>query len=171
MGTDQDGALYRSDNGAETWIKLALPAETNCPTSLLIDPENPDYLVLSAWGRSSKTEGSLTVGGGIFVSQDNGMTWKNVLNKDQYIHDLTYDPRNKRYYACGFSCSAYWSDDKAETWTRIRGFNHKLGRRVDIDPKNQDMVYINTYGGGVWHGPARGDENAVEDIVTPIISY
>ena len=27
--------------------------------------------------------------------------------------------------------------------------------------------YIITFGGGVWHGPSRGDENAIEDIVTP----
>jgi photosystem II stability/assembly factor-like uncharacterized protein len=171
LGTDQDGALYRSDNGAEKWTKLALPPETNCPTSLLIDPENPDFLVLSAWGRSSKTRLSQSIGGGIFISKDDGQTWENVLNKDQYIHDLTYDVRNKRYYACGFSSSAYLSDDKAQTWKRIKGFNHKLGRRVDIDPLNPEMIYINTYGGGVWHGPAKGDPSAVEDIITPVLAY
>jgi photosystem II stability/assembly factor-like uncharacterized protein len=170
-GTDQDGALYRSDNGAEKWTKLVLPAKTNCPTSLLTDPENPDYLILSAWGSSSKTLFSSTVGGGIFISKNNGQTWENVLDKDQYIHDLTYDPRNKRYYACGFNSSAYFSDDKAQTWRRIKGFNHKLGRRVDIDPLNPDMIYINTYGGGVWHGPAKGDPNAIEDIITPVLKY
>jgi photosystem II stability/assembly factor-like uncharacterized protein len=170
-GSDQDGALYRSDNAAEKWTKLSLPAETNCPTSLLINPDNPDYLVLSAWGRSSRNGFSSGVGGGIFISKDDGKTWENVLNKDQYIHDLTYDPRNKRYYACGFNSSAYYSDDKAETWKRIKGFNHKLGRRVDIDPLNPEMIYINTYGGGVWHGPAKGDPNAVEDIITPVLAY
>jgi photosystem II stability/assembly factor-like uncharacterized protein len=171
IGSDHDGALYRSDDGAETWVKLTLPYETNCPTSLLIDPENADYLVLSAWGRNSAKKFSQCIGGGIFISKDNGKNWKQVLQKDQFIHDLTFDPRNKRYYACGFSSSAYWSDNKGETWTRIKGFNHKLGRRVDIDPLNQEMVYINTYGGGVWHGPAKGDPNAIEDIITPILAY
>jgi hypothetical protein len=74
-------------------------------------------------------------------------------------------------YACGFSSSAYRSEDQGKSWIRIKGFNHKLGRRVDIDPGNPAMVYISTYGGGMWHGPAKGDENAVEDIVTPVVAY
>ncbi len=167
-GTDQDGALYRSSDGAESWIRMTLPAETNGPTCLLADPHDPGHLVLSAWGRKGKKMNSEFIGGGIFVSSNDGKTWKQTLEKDQFIHDLTYDPRNKRYYACGFSGSAYRSDDNAETWERIRGFNHKFGRRVDIDPLDEESIYINTYGGGVWHGPATGDKDAVEDIITPI---
>lgn len=171
IGSDQDGALYLSEDNAETWVKMTLPSETNCPTSLLIDPENADNLILSAWGRSSKTLFSPCIGGGIFISADAGKTWKPVLQKDQFIHDLTFDPRIKRYYACGFSSSAYWSDDKGETWARIKGFNHKLGRRVDIDPGNSDKIFITTYGGGVWYGPAKGDDQAAEDILTEAVAY
>ncbi len=171
IGTDQDGALYRSVNGAETWMKVALPAEANSPTSLLVDPGNQYYLVLSTWGRTGDTQFSQCSGGGIYISKDDGKNWKSVFLKDQFIHELTYDPRNKRYYACGFSSSAYWSDDMGETWTRIKGYNHKLGRRVDLDPENPGMIYISSYGGGVWYGPAKGDPNAIEDIITPALSY
>jgi photosystem II stability/assembly factor-like uncharacterized protein len=170
-GTERDGAVYRSDDGAETWKKMDLPSETNCPTSLIIDPENPRFFMLSAWGRDSKGSTSPCTGGGIYTSADEGKTWKPVLQKDQFIHDLTYDSRNKRYYACGFNSSAYWSDNQGETWNRIRGFNHKLGRRVDIDPADPEKIFITTYGGGVWYGPAKGDVNAAEDIVTPILAY
>jgi photosystem II stability/assembly factor-like uncharacterized protein len=170
-GTDQDGALYKSQDGAETWIKSRLPAETNCPTSLHIDPSNPDKWILSAWGRrDEKRHGSCT-GGGIYVSDDGGTTWMQTLDKDQFIHDLTFDPRNKMVYACGFSSSAYFSADQGRSWTRIRGFNHKLGRRVDLDPGNPAMIFISTYGGGVWYGPAKGDASAAEDIVTPEVAY
>ena len=31
------------------------------------------------------------------------------------------------------------------------------------------MIYITTYGGSVWHGPAVGDPKAVEDILTPAL--
>jgi photosystem II stability/assembly factor-like uncharacterized protein len=171
IGTDQDGALYKSDDAAKTWVKSSLPFETNCPTSLIIDPENPEKFVLSAWGRRAENQTNSYIGGGIYVSSDGGITWKQTLQKDQFIHDLTYDPRNKMYYACGFSSSAYRSEDQGETWTRIKGFNHKLGRRVDIDPANPDMIFISTYGGGVWHGPAKGDDRAVEDIITPVVAY
>jgi len=33
------------------------------------------------------------------------------------------------------------------------------------DPLNQDMIYVTTFGGSVWHGPAAGDPTAAEDIV------
>ena len=170
-GTDQDGAVYRSDNSADSWTKMNLPSETNCPTSILIDSKNAHYLVLSAWGRSSKNRSDQNIGGGIYISDDDGQSWKQVLQKDQFIHDLTYDSRNGKYYACGFSSSAYISNDKGETWVRIKGFNHKLGRRVDLDPLNPELIYISTYGGGVWHGPSKGDPNAKEDIITPVIAY
>jgi hypothetical protein len=33
------------------------------------------------------------------------------------------------------------------------------------DPRDPKMIYISTYGGSVWHGPAEGDPAAPEDIV------
>ena len=144
IGTDQDGALYRSDDGAETWVKTLLPSGTNCPTSLIIDPADPDKFILSAWGRGAENQSDSCIGGGIFVSEDGGKTWNQTLQKDQFIHDLTYDPRNKLVYACGFSSSAWRSDDLGKSWIRIKGFNHKLGRRVDVDPGNPGMIYIST---------------------------
>ena len=39
------------------------------------------------------------------------------------------------------------------------------------DPFNPKMVYVTTFGGSVWHGPADGDPSAVEDIVTPEVAH
>jgi len=33
------------------------------------------------------------------------------------------------------------------------------------------MIYITTFGGSVWYGPADGDPRAVEDIVTRGLGY
>ena len=165
IGNEKDGAIYRSDDGAETWVKLILPQGTNCPVSLVIDEENNNRVLLSAWGRLSKGQFSQDTGGGIFLSTDNCKSWKQVLEKDQHIHDLTYDHRNNTYYACGFSSAAYRSEDSGETWTRIRGYNFKWGQRVEPDPRNPNKIFVITFGGGVWYGPAKGDEKALEDII------
>lgn len=171
MGNQDDGALYRSVDGAETWTRVALPAETNGPTSLALDPDHPENLLLSAWGR--KTDGKFLpdVGGGIFLSKDDGATWTQVMKKDQHIHDITIDVRNHVYYACGFNASAYRSEDRGNTWQRIKGYNFKWGKRVEPDPRNPGNVFIITFGGGVWVGPAKGDDQAVEDITTPVVAY
>ena len=111
------------------------------------------------------------IGGGIFISEDDGKSWTNVMHADQHIHDITMDPRNDVFYACGFNASAYRSEDRGKSWSRIKGYNFKWGKRVEPDPINPEKIYIITFGGGVWHGPAAGDPFSREDIVTPILAY
>ncbi|MEO6187555.1 MAG: hypothetical protein ABIO82_03485 [Ginsengibacter sp.] len=171
IGNAGDGAIYRSDDGAETWKPVTLPAGTNGPMSIVADPKDAKRLIMSAWGRDTKGKLSPDTGGGIFLSTDDGSTWKPVLQKDQHVHDISYDPRNQVFYACGFGGSAYRSEDKGATWSRIKGFNFKWGRRVDPDPSDPAKIFVITFGGGVWHGPAEGDKNSMEDIVTPVFRY
>jgi photosystem II stability/assembly factor-like uncharacterized protein len=168
IGNDGDGALYRSTDGAENWTKIPLPEGTNGPNGITVDAVDPNRLYLSAWGRNA-TERAL--GGGIFLSTDAGKTWRNVLSKDQHIYDITVDPRDpKTLFACGFESSVWRSDDSGMTWRRIKGFNFKWGHRVIPDPYNPSMIFVVTFGGSVWYGPAEGDPNATDDIVTPAIS-
>ena len=68
-------------------------------------------------------------------------------------------------YACGFDQAAFRSVDRGVTWARIRGFNFKWGQRVIPDPADASKIYVTTFGGSVWHGPAAGDPNATEDVV------
>ncbi len=169
FGTSNDGALYRSSDAAAHWTRIALPTGVNGPNGIAIDPKDPARLYLAAWGRPSKQQ---AISGGIWISSDGGATWRNTLSRDQYVYDLTIDPRNPDIlYACGFSSSAWRSTDRGETWQRIRGFNFKWGHRVIPDPLDASKIYITTYGGSVWHGPAAGDPQAKEDIVTPEVAY
>jgi len=169
IGNEYDGAVYRSADGAETWSVMDLPEGTNGPMNISVDPDDPQRILLSAWGRLSDGQYSPDTGGGIFLSEDNGKTWRQTLEKDQHIHDISYDSRIKTYYACGFNGSAYRSEDRGESWTRIRGYNFKWGKRVEPDPRDPEKIFVITFGGGVWYGPARGDESAVEDIITPVL--
>ena len=70
-------------------------------------------------------------------------------------------------YATGFQSSIWRSGDRGQTWKRIRGFNFKAAHRIIPDPADPGMIYVATYGSSVWHGPAQGDPEAVEDIVSP----
>jgi photosystem II stability/assembly factor-like uncharacterized protein len=169
IGTPLDGALYRSRDGAEHWEKLPLPAGSNAPNGLAIDPMDDSRLYLAAWGRLTP---SGDTGGGIFVSSDAGRTWKCVLDKDQHVFDVTLDPRKPAaLYATGFESSVWKSVDRGERWVRLRGYNFKWGQRVFPDPKDPNKIYVCTFGGCIWHGPADGDPEAVEDIVTPIMRH
>ncbi len=163
IGDADDGALYRSSDGAETWQPIPLPSGTNGPNALTVDPEDPRRLYLSAWG-VMRPDGD--TGGGIFLSTDAGATWRSVFSESQHVYDVTVDARDPaRLYACGFDQAAFRSSDRGLTWTRIRGYNFKWGQRVIADPADASKIYVTTFGGSVWHGPAQGDPNATEDVV------
>ncbi len=165
IGDADDGALYRSTDGAGHWQAVPLPAGTNGPNGLTVDPTDPKRLYLSAWG-VMRREGD--TGGGIFLSTDAGATWRPVFTEAQHVYDVTEDPRDPNVlYACGFDQGAFRSSDRGETWARIRGFNFKWGQRVVPDPRDASKIYVTTFGGSVWHGPAKGDPSATEDVVVP----
>ena len=165
IGDADDGALYRSTDGAAHWTRMALPPGTNGPSGLTIDPRDPKRLYLAAWGVAPP--GGDT-GGGIFLSTDRGATWTNVLPESQHVYDVTVDPRDPAVlFASGFDQAAYRSADRGQTWSRLRGFNFKWGARVIPDAAEPAMVYVTTFGGSVWHGPATGDPAAAEDRLPP----
>ena len=164
IGNDRDGALYRSSDGAESWQRMRLPSGVNGPNGIAIDPRDTDRIYLAAWARASGVHGD---GGGIFVSDDAGKTWRQALDRDRHVYDVSIDPGNAEVlYATGFESSAWRSTDRGEHWRRISGFNFKWGHRVIPDPADTDSVYITTFGGSVWHGRVDGKPQSV-DIVTP----
>lgn len=166
IGNAGDGALYRSTDGAEHWQAVALPEGTNGPNGLAIDPDSPDRLYLAAWARATGVHGT---GGGVFLSEDGGKNWKQVLDKDRHIYDVTIDQTDpKILYAAGFESSAWRSVDRGLHWTRIPGFNFKWAHRVIPDPLDHNKVYITTFGGSVWHGSIDGQRRPV-DIATPAL--
>jgi photosystem II stability/assembly factor-like uncharacterized protein len=184
IGNTGDGALYRSTDRADSWTPVPLPHEANGPNGLAIDPDNPRRLYLALWARATPEPISPHVGeqltlrkptilngtgGGIALSTDGGRTWRWVLERDQHIYDVTVDPRDHNtLYATGFESSAWISRDRGEHWVRIPAYNFKWGHRVEPDPEDPGKVYINTFGGGVWHVSLTGDE--AHDIATPQLS-
>lgn len=148
------GALYRSTDKAEHWQRMDLPAGVTGPTGLEIDPRDPRRLYLTAWGQEGEVADQ---NGGVFASDDGGKTWQTLFTKSQHVYDLTIDPRHPdTLYICGFDAAAYRSTDRGAHWQRIEGYDFKWGHRIIIDPNNPGMIYVTTYGGGVWHGPAAG---------------
>jgi photosystem II stability/assembly factor-like uncharacterized protein len=158
------GALYKSIDGAENWTRIRLPGGVNGPNGLALDPRDNRRMYLAAWGQERE---GVDTGGGVYLSTDSGQTWKSIFSQSQHVYDVSIDPKTPAtLYICGFDGAAYRSVDAGVNWSRIQGYNFKWGHRVIVDPNDTGKIYITTYGGSVWQGPAAGDTSSAEDILT-----
>jgi len=156
-----DGALYVSNDNAESWTKVDLPENLNAPNHIEYDPSDPKRLYLSCWPKTIKGR---EYGGGVYKSDD-GVNWEQIYKEDAHVFGLAVDPDDgNNLYICGFDHSAHRSSDRGKTWKKLRGYNFHWGHQPVLDPYDKDMLYITTYGSSVWYGPRKGDPNAFEDV-------
>jgi photosystem II stability/assembly factor-like uncharacterized protein len=161
-GEKVGGVIYYSDDEAATWKPLNLPEGVNGPHDLLIDEENGNTMYLSCWPR--KTEDG-DKNGGVYKTEDGSKTWKQVFDERIRVNSAALDPENSDIvYINTFQNAAYRSEDAGENWERIKGYRFKWGQRPVPDPNNPGMLFLTTYGGSVFYGPAKGVENEKQVI-------
>jgi photosystem II stability/assembly factor-like uncharacterized protein len=157
-----DGVLYYSDNGAMTWNKMSLPEKVNGPHDLLLNPENPDIMYLCCWSRT--TDGTDSQGG-VLKTIDGGKQWSQVFDDRVRVNSAGMEQKNPSViYINTFQNAAYRSIDAGDSWKRINGYRFKWGQRAVPDINHPGMLFLSTYGGSVFYGPAAGDPNASDDI-------
>ncbi|RAV08301.1 WD40/YVTN/BNR-like repeat-containing protein [Paenibacillus contaminans] len=161
-GKAVDGALYRSIDGAESWERLDLPDGANAPNDLVFDPGNPKRMALACWPRTIDGEER---DGGVYATGDGGASWRSIFDSSKHVYGIAIDPnRPSTMFINTFDNGAYRTDDRGETWKRLKGYNFKWGHSPFIDPYRENMLYLTTFGSSVWHGPDHGDDEAFEDI-------
>jgi len=157
-----DGAIYFSDDNAETWKQLQLPEGVNGPHDLLIDPLHSNIMYVSCWPHSA---GGKDVNGGVIKTEDGGSTWKQVFDETIRVNSAGIDPEQpNNIFINTFHNAAYKSEDAGVSWKRLEGYRFKWGQRAVPDIHHPGMLYLTTYGGSVFYGPADGVAHAFEDI-------
>jgi photosystem II stability/assembly factor-like uncharacterized protein len=152
--------VYKSVDGGESWQHIGLE-DTRHIGRILVDPRNPDVVLVAAMGHSSGPNEER----GVFRSTDGGRSWKKVLYKDNVTAavDLCFEPGNPRVvYATlwhgirkpgqkgtsyGPGSGLYKSVDEGLTWTQITGHglpDGEWGREgVAVAPGNHGQrVYL-----------------------------
>ena len=134
--TRDDGALYRSTDGAEHWTRLTLPAGTNGPNGLAVDPAGPAPAVPRGLGRAPRP--AATPAAASSSSTDAGATWRTCSPRVPARlrrHRRPARPRRPLRVAASTRRRSA-RRDRGATWTRLRGFNFKWGHRVVPDPRD-----------------------------------
>ncbi len=97
VGTNQ--FVYRSTNGGRTWIRKGGGLVAGDYTSVVINPNNPDEMLVTEFSR-----------GGIYRSRDKGVLWERIDAElpSRQVWALMFDPfERNRVYAGSFSSGVY----------------------------------------------------------------
>lgn len=166
--------VYKSVDGGKTWSSLGLK-DTRQIGALIVDPENPDIVLVAAFGHAfgPNTER------GVFRTVDGGKSWTKVLYKDEQTGaiDVSFDPHNSRIvYAAlwqarrqpwnfssgGPGSGLYRSADGGVHWTQLSGNGLPagiLGRiHVSVSGADSNRIYamIEAAQGGLFRSDDGG---------------
>ncbi|HJT67893.1 MAG TPA: hypothetical protein VJ749_15655 [Pyrinomonadaceae bacterium] len=164
--------VYKSMDAGKTWQLMGLE-KTGRVSRILIDPKNPDIVLIGALGHAYGPQQER----GVYRTTDGGKTWQRVLFTDENTgcSDMAMDPSNPRVIFAGMwpieihtwgresggpGSGLFKSTDGGVTWKRLTGNGlptRKTGKwALAIAPSNPNRVYalIET-GDGV---PLRGEE-------------
>ena len=143
--------VYKSVDGGATWQHLGLD-DTRHIARILVDPQNPDIVLLAAMGHSY----SPNTERGVFRSTDGGHTWTKVLYTDDVTGavDLNFAPGDPQIVY-------------AAMWHAIR----KPGM-VGTEFGPGSGIYKSTDGGVTWkpvagHGLPNGDKGRIGVAAAP----
>ncbi len=167
--------VYKSTDGGQTWKNIGLKDSRHIG-ALIIDPHNPDIVIVAAlghaWGPNQER--------GVFRTADGGKTWQKVLYKDENTGaiDVVFDPKNSSIvYAAmyqvrrqpwtftsgGPGSGLYKSTDGGLTWKHLEGHGlpeGELGRiGVSVSGANSNRVYalIEARKGGLYRSDDAGN--------------
>jgi hypothetical protein len=102
--------LYKTSDGGETWVKLAIPASSERISSILLDPKNTNVAYVCVPGRlfSDSTDR------GLYKTTDGGKTFSLALtgfNKSTGCASIALDPKNS-----DIIYASLW-DFRRQAWT------------------------------------------------------
>jgi len=154
-----DGSgLYRSRDKGKSWQIISPPLKW--AGDFDFDPRDSRILYLAAATPPGFPQG------GLYKTADGGVTWRQVLKEGDfpkdlgsYVHAFFVAVNPKRpdmVYLSATTHGLFLSENAGATWCEVKGIPFAPLQRVTFDPDNDAIIWVTSFGGGVWKGPARG---------------
>ncbi len=125
VGSPQNGGLYRTMNGGNSWelIEVIPHGNTYNITDIKRDPTNNEHVII---GIGSAGEPGFSWG--LMESYDNGNTWQEVMDVFP-VHDISINPENNQniwgvVYTGYMDFWLEFSEDGGYTWNLYQGFEN-----------------------------------------------
>lgn len=156
-GEHPERGVFKTTDGGDTWSKILFVNNKTGAADLVIDPKNPNKLIVAMWEHKRdpwffKSGGK---GSGLHITHDGGKTWKKrtdldglpkgnlgriglaiAPNKPNIIYALIEAKKN----------ALYKSTDGGFKWKKVNDKND-IGNRpfyysdIFVDPQNENRVY------------------------------
>jgi photosystem II stability/assembly factor-like uncharacterized protein len=146
--------LYRSGDGAETWEKVNASQPFLYPKDFAVHPANSHHILVGVCdaGRGDSS-------GGLYRTRDGGRTWQRIGRQGRQTFGGTFHPNHDGWIYMtlteGAPGAGLWlSRDSGQTWQAFDGLPFANIQRVTFDPSDDGLIYVTTFGGSVWRGPA-----------------
>jgi len=171
--------VYKSTDGGKTWKRVLYQNERTGAAEMVIDPLNPNKLIVNMWEhrRNPWFFKSGGLGSGMFISYDGGETWKQKTAD----HGLPKGELGRMGLAIAASQpnrvyafiekkgknALYRSEDGGEKW-RMISTDENIGNRpfyyaeIYVDPQNENRVY------SIWSVISRSEDGGKTwEVIAP----
>ncbi|MBS4029417.1 MAG: glycosyl hydrolase [Ignavibacteriales bacterium] len=148
------GGVWKTTNSGTTFDCVFENENSFSIGAVALNPSNLHEVWIGTGELNSQR--SVSYGDGIYKSEDDGKSWKNMgLKTSEHISDIEFDSRNTKimYVASqgplwkeGGERGLFKSTDGGTTWKNILHTSDNTGvHDVVLDPRNQDVIYATTY--------------------------
>ena len=147
------GGIWKSINGGASF-KPVFDKYNQAIGCITIDQKNPQ--IIWAGTGECNMRNSVSVGDGIYKSDDGGDSWKRLgLENSEHISKIVIDPSISNIVYAAVP-GALWSDsqdrglykttDGGKTWLKILYVNEKTGcADIEVDPKEPNRIYASMW--------------------------
>lgn len=158
-GVHPERGLFKTTDGGETWSKILYTNDTSGVADMIMDPKNPNKLIVAMW-QHQRTPWSFKGGGkgsGLYLTYDAGKTWKK-LGKEEGLPDgdygrigitACYDMPNRIYALVEATKNGlYRSDDGGFKWQLVNSEPNVVTNRpfyfqdIVCDPQNENRLWM-----------------------------
>ncbi len=157
-GEHKERGVYKTIDGGKTWENILYINEKTGVGDMVMDPANPNKLIVGMYQHERKTWQFVSGGdgSGMYITYDGGATWQKktsknglaegnlgrmgfamAMNKPEIVYAWVESSKN----------AIYRSADGGENWLKVNDKTDDIGGRpfyyssIAVDPKNENRLY------------------------------
>ncbi len=146
--------LYRSRDGAESWEKVNTSQLFLYPKDFSVHPQNSNIILVGICDAGGGDQS-----GGLWRTTDAGRTWHRIGRQARQTFGGYSHPKHDGWIYMtlteGAPGAGLWlSQDNGQTWQPFDALPFSNIQRLTFDPADDSLLYVTTFGGSIWRGPA-----------------